>query len=81
MVLKGKNLIPSEENKNSDLTEVNSRFRTLGCMPCTGAVKSNATNIDMIIEETIRAKRSERETRIIDHGSNSMEDKKKEGYF
>ena len=26
MVLKGKNLIPSEENKNSDLTEVNSRF-------------------------------------------------------
>ena len=50
-------------------------------MPCTGAVKSNATNIDMIIEETMRAKRSERETRIIDHGSNSMEDKKKEGYF
>ena len=81
MVLKGKNLIPSEENKNSDLTEVNSRFRTLGCMPCTGAVKSNATNIDMIIEETITAKRCERETRIIDHGSNSMEDKKKEGYF
>ena len=48
MVLKGKNLIPSEENKNSDLTEVNSRFRTLGCMPCTGAVKSNATNIDTV---------------------------------
>ena len=39
------------------------------------------TNIDMIIDETIKAKRSERETRIIDHGSNSMEDKKREGYF
>ena len=60
---------------------VESRFRSLGCMPCTGAVRSNATNIDMIIDETIKAKRSERETRIIDHGSNSMEDKKREGYF
>jgi sulfate adenylyltransferase subunit 2 len=57
------------------------RFRTLGCMPCTGAVKSRATTIDDIVEEAAAAKRSERETRVIDHGANTMEDKKREGYF
>ena len=81
MIIQDKSLIPAEGSENQDSTMVESRFRSLGCMPCTGAVRSNATNIDMIIDETIKAKRSERETRIIDHGSNSMEDKKREGYF
>ena len=81
MIIQDKSLIPAEGLENQRTTMVESRFRSLGCMPCTGAVRSNATNIDMIIEETIKAKRSERETRIIDHGSNSMEDKKREGYF
>jgi sulfate adenylyltransferase subunit 2 len=57
------------------------RFRTLGCMPCTGAVKSGAQTIDDIVEEALIATRSERETRVIDHGANTMEDKKREGYF
>lgn len=57
------------------------RFRSLGCSPCTGAVRSTATTIDAIIAESATAKRSERETRIIDHGNNTMEDKKREGYF
>jgi len=81
MIIQDKSLIPAEGSENQPSTMVESRFRSLGCMPCTGAVRSNATNVDMIIEETIKAKRSERETRIIDHGSNSMEDKKREGYF
>ncbi len=57
------------------------RFRTLGCIPCTGAVRSTATTVDEIILELASARRSERETRIIDHGANTMEDKKREGYF
>jgi sulfate adenylyltransferase subunit 2 len=58
------------------------RFRSLGCMPCTGAIQSNATDIDGIIEEAKLARKSERENRVIDLGSDSsMEDKKKEGYF
>ena len=59
------------------------RYRTLGCSPSTGAVISKATTIDEIIKEVIEAKNSERENRAIDHGSdsNSMEEKKKEGYF
>jgi sulfate adenylyltransferase subunit 2 len=58
------------------------RFRSLGCMPCTGAVRSTATTIDEIIAELQQVRKSERENRLIDLGSDSaMEDKKKEGYF
>jgi len=58
------------------------RFRSLGCIPCTGAVPSSATTIDEIIGEVRAAKKSERENRVIDLTSDSsMEQKKKEGYF
>jgi sulfate adenylyltransferase subunit 2 len=61
---------------------VTCRFRSLGCIPCTGAVASNAKSVDDIIAEVIHARRSERENRIIDLGSDAaMEQKKKEGYF
>lgn len=64
------------------ITEEECRFRSLGCIPCTGAVRSTATNIDDIIQEVIDARRSERENRIIDLTSDSsMEQKKREGYF
>ncbi len=59
-----------------------SRYRTLGCAPSTGAILSHAKNVDDIIEELIKTKRSERETRAIDYNkSSSMEDKKRDGYF
>ena len=65
-----------------DIKEISCRFRSLGCIPCTGAVKSEATCIDDIIEEVLDARRSERENRIIDLTSDSsMEQKKREGYF
>lgn len=58
------------------------RFRTLGCWPCTGAVRSSATDLDAIIRETMQERHSERITRIIDHDQEgSMEQKKREGYF
>ncbi len=58
------------------------RFRSLGCSPCTGAVRSEARTIDDIINEVEEASKSERENRVIDLTSDSsMEDKKKEGYF
>ncbi|MDQ6951601.1 MAG: sulfate adenylyltransferase subunit CysD [Mariprofundales bacterium] len=87
MIERGSMLIPFYEGMEDQLlpgeepTMVMCRFRSLGCMPCSGAVRSNATTIDEVVIEAAAAKRSERETRIIDHGSNSMEDKKKEGYF
>ncbi len=61
---------------------VSCRYRTLGCHHCTGAVLSNAKNLDEIIKEMMLARTSERSTRMIDHDkSGSMEEKKKEGYF
>ncbi len=58
------------------------RFRSLGCIPCTGAIASEAVTVDEIIAEVITARKSERENRVIDlTGETSMEQKKKEGYF
>jgi sulfate adenylyltransferase subunit 2 len=58
------------------------RFRTLGCYPLTGAIRSDADTLDTIIEEMRSSSNSEREGRIIDHDeSGSMEKKKREGYF
>lgn len=58
------------------------RFRTLGCYPCTGAIRSTATTVPDIIEEMMSSRHSERITRLIDHDQDSsMEQKKREGYF
>jgi len=58
------------------------RFRSLGCIPCTGAISSTATTVDEIIGEVRAARKSERENRVIDLTSDSsMEQKKREGYF
>ncbi len=58
------------------------RFRTLGCYPCTGAVRSDAATLEQVIEEMFTARHSERVTRLIDHDQDSsMEQKKREGYF
>ncbi len=83
---KGKNLIPLDEDdprrQDPDAKKVWSRFRTLGCSPCTGAMRSQAQDIDAIIEELFTIRSSERATRAIDHDQDaSMELKKREGYF
>ncbi len=58
------------------------RMRSLGCSPCTGAVRSTATTVRAIIEELVAARQSERQLRVIDHDQDgSMEMKKREGYF
>jgi sulfate adenylyltransferase subunit 2 len=61
---------------------VRCRMRSLGCSPCTGAIRSDADTIPKIIEELVSFRRSERENRVIDHDQDgSMEIKKREGYF
>jgi sulfate adenylyltransferase subunit 2 len=58
------------------------RFRTLGCYPLTGAIRSEATTLPQIIEEMHLTRTSERQGRVIDHDqAASMEKKKQEGYF
>ncbi|WGJ16460.1 sulfate adenylyltransferase subunit CysD [Methylocapsa sp. D3K7] len=58
------------------------RFRTLGCYPLTGAIRSQAANLPEMIAEMRASTTSERQGRLIDHDeSGSMEKKKREGYF
>ncbi len=58
------------------------RFRSLGCVPCSGAVRSAAATLEQIVEEMMVTRTSERGTRVIDHDAEgSMETKKREGYF
>jgi sulfate adenylyltransferase subunit 2 len=62
--------------------KIKCRMRSLGCVPCTGAIRSEADTVPRIIEEMISFRRSERENRAIDHDEEgSMEIKKREGYF
>lgn len=72
--------IPLKKGEKPEL--VMCRFRTLGCYPCTGAIRSTAKTVPEIIEEMMVVTISERSTRIIDHDTEgSMEIKKREGYF
>jgi len=58
------------------------RFRSLGCYPLTGAMESSATTMGEIVAEMFVTRDSERGGRIIDKDpSDSMEKKKREGYF
>ena len=73
--------LPLEPGEQPEMRSV--RFRTLGCYPLTGAVESTADTMDELVREMSGAKYSERSGRLIDgdSGAESMEGKKKEGYF
>jgi sulfate adenylyltransferase subunit 2 len=86
MVVRGDSLIPIEQDfmllPGEKPQMVMCRMRSLGCSPCTGAIRSEADTIDKIIDEMKLVRRSERENRVIDHDQEgSMEIKKREGYF
>lgn len=58
------------------------RFRTIGDMTCTGAVVSDAANLEAVIQEVASARVTERGGRADDRRSEAaMEDRKKQGYF
>jgi sulfate adenylyltransferase subunit 2 len=77
LIYAGDRLLPGEKTKY-----IKCRMRSLGCVPCTGAIRSEADTVPKIIEEMISFRRSERENRAIDHDEEgSMEIKKREGYF
>jgi len=59
------------------------RYRTVGDMSCTGAVRSAATTLHDVVEEIAATRVTERgETRADDRATEAaMEDRKREGYF
>lgn len=86
VVVRGEQLIPIDATTRmlpgEKSERISCRFRTLGCSPCTGAVRSDAKSVAEIIAEMMTVRISERSTRIIDHDQEgSMETKKREGYF
>ena len=87
VLVRGKYLLPYQVGltpmmKGDNLEKVMCRYRSLGCIPCTGAVRSEAITVPQIVEELSQQLVSERATRVIDHDSDaSMERKKREGYF
>jgi sulfate adenylyltransferase subunit 2 len=86
MYLRGDGLLPTEQDFVARIGEtpvmVKTRLRSLGCSPCTGAIRSDAETIPDIIAELISFNSSERANRVIDHDQEgSMELKKREGYF
>jgi sulfate adenylyltransferase subunit 2 len=71
-------LLPGEE-----VFEESVRFRTVGDMTCTGAVRSTASSLDDVVAEIAATRITERgETRADDRVTEAaMEDRKREGYF
>ncbi len=71
-------LLPGERIRKETV-----RFRTIGDMTCTGAVRSNARSLDEVIAEVAAARLTERgATRADDRFTEAaMEDRKREGYF
>jgi len=58
------------------------RFRSLGCYPLSGAVRSQASDLTAVIEEMLVTRTSERGSRAIDFDqAAAMEMRKREGYF
>jgi sulfate adenylyltransferase subunit 2 len=86
MYVRGDSLLPIEQEFVAWPGErpqmVKSRLRSLGCSPCTGAIRSDADTVPAIIAELLSFQSSERANRAIDHDQEgSMEIKKREGYF
>src|SRR6185312_12868740 len=87
MLVRGESLVSTEQpfvpllpGESPQL--VKCRMRSLGCSPCTGAIRSEPDTLPKIIEELVSFRRSERENRVIDHDQDgSMELKKRAGYF
>lgn len=69
--------------ENESLVEKTVRYRTVGDGSCTGAVESDAADIETVIAEVAASRLTERgATRADDRLSEAaMEDRKREGYF
>ncbi|HTL69013.1 MAG TPA: sulfate adenylyltransferase subunit CysD [Lacunisphaera sp.] len=73
-------LLPFQPGESAQCERV--RFRTVGDMTCTGAVRSGASTLQEIIADVAAARQTERGTRYDDRRSETaMEDRKRLGYF
>lgn len=81
MLLSPGEIVPLREGETTSVRTV--RYRTVGDVSCTGAVPSEARDVEAVLAEVAATTVSERgATRADDRISEAaMEDRKKEGYF
>jgi sulfate adenylyltransferase subunit 2 len=81
MLYAASEFLPMRDGEEAFVASV--RYRTVGDMTCTGAVRSEASTLDDVIAEIAATRITERgETRADDRTSEAaMEDRKREGYF
>jgi sulfate adenylyltransferase subunit 2 len=80
VVMATSDFIPMKDTEKPEEKIV--RFRTIGDMTCTGAVYSDASTLEDIINEVAASRKTERGGRSDDKRSEAaMEDRKKQGYF
>ena len=72
-----------ERMDGEDTFQESVRYRTVGDMSCTGAVRSTAADLTTVVAEIAATRITERgETRADDRATEAaMEDRKREGYF
>jgi sulfate adenylyltransferase subunit 2 len=72
-----------ERMEGEEIFETSVRYRTVGDMTCTGAVRSRADTLEEVVAEIAATRVTERgETRADDRVTEAaMEDRKREGYF
>ena len=72
-----------ERMEGEDVFRTSVRYRTVGDMSCTGAVRSTAADLTTVVTEIAATRITERgETRADDRATEAaMEDRKREGYF
>jgi len=80
IIMRDDDRLPLKDGESVEMRKI--RFRTLGCYPLTAAVESEAEDMESVVAETLGARTSERQGRLIDHDqAGAMEKKKQEGYF
>jgi len=87
VVLRGAALVPvtplTPPREGEVVEQVSVRFRTVGDIPCTCPVASEAATVEAIVAETATAELTERGATRLDDQTNeaAMELRKREGYF
>ena len=76
LVQRGMRLLPGERPEM-----IKCRMRSLGCVPCSAAIRSEADTVPKIIAEMLSFRKSEHDNLVDRDEEGALEMKRREGYF
>ena len=76
LMQRGMRLLPGERPEM-----IKCRMRSLGCVPCSAAIRSDADTVPKIIAEMLSFRKSERDNMMDHDEEGALEMKRREGYF